>query len=181
MTSFAFFRITKANRYALAASVMLLATTLGGYAASVAEESELKAAFVYNFTLFTTWPQTSRNLRMCILGNVSYATQMETYNNRNVYGATVLVEPVQSANEARNCQVLIIGVSEHEQLGNINKALKGAPVLTVTESGNFNPDAVHILLIKHNDRMVFDINQTAATAAGLSLSFKLLKLARKVY
>jgi len=54
-------------------------------------------------------------------------------------------------------------------------------VLTITEAGNFNPDAVHILLIKHNDRMVFDINRTAATAAGLSLSFKLLKLARNVY
>jgi len=86
---------------------------LGGYAASVAEESELKAAFVYNFTLFTTWPQTSRNLRMCILGDVSYATQMETYKNRNVYGATILIEQVQSANEARSCQVLIIGVSEN--------------------------------------------------------------------
>lgn len=181
MTKFVFFYISKANQYALAVSAMLLAATFGAYAASVAEESELKAAFVYNFTLFTTWPQTNRNLRMCLLGDVSYAAQMETYKKRNVYGATILIEKVQSANEARTCQVLIIGVSEHDQIGNINKALKGAPVLTVTEAGNLTPDTVHILLIKHNDRMAFDINQTAATASGLVLSFKLLKLARKVY
>lgn len=151
------------------------------FAADSLEVCQLKAAFIYNFTLFVTWPQSHHNLRMCVLGESSFLQQLQAYEGRKVNGAILSVEPTLTAYEARGCQVLVIGSSEQEQLGHIKKILEGAPVLTVAESGNFSTDSVHILLTKQNDRIAFDINQTAATASGLGLSFKLLKLARKVY
>lgn len=169
------------RRLFLLSLCLLLLVAAGARATTVAEEPELKAAFVYNFTLFTTWPQSVQSLRICVLGEAPFVQPLKRYEGRNANGAMVGVEHVKSALEARGCQVLFIDKSEHERIGAINKALAGAPVLTVTEEGNLNPQSVHILLVKDGDRIVFDINQATAAAAGLGFSFKLLKLARKVH
>lgn len=159
----------------------LMLAPLDAHAATVAEESELKAAFVYNFTLFTYWPKTVPALRMCILGDINYANDIKTYHGRNINGTELTVERVLSAKEGIGCQVLLIHAKDQAEINSINQELNGAPVLTVMESGNFTPDSAKILLVKNNERMSFEINQTAATAAGLRFSYKLLKLARKVY
>ncbi len=160
---------------------MLLLPMGSALATDTIEICELKAAFIYNFTLFVTWPKNNNYLRMCVLGESTYFPQMKTYEGRSVNGATIRIERVTSADDARGCQVLLIGESEQDQINSITKKLKDSPVLTISESGNFSPDAVHILLTRHLDRMAFDINQTAAKASGLSFSFKMLKLARNVY
>lgn len=169
------------RRLFLPSLCLLMLVTAGARATTVAEESELKAAFVYNFTLFTTWPQSVQSLRICVLGEPTFVPPLKRYEGRNANRAMVGVEHVKSAQEARACQVLFIDKSEHERIGAINKALAGAPVLTVAEAGDLNPQSVHILLVKDGDRIVFDINQAMATAARLEFSFKLLKLARKVH
>lgn len=161
--------------------VLITLLTTNAHAASVAEESELKAAFVYNFTLFTTWPQTTPVLDICVLGGNTYLTLLKKYEGRIVNKATVQVKRVGSASEARGCQVLFIDSSEHEHIDNINRALQDVPVLTVAESGKLSPYSVIILLVRNQDRVTFEINQNAATDRGLTLSSKLLKLAGKVY
>ncbi|MEQ1602718.1 MAG: YfiR family protein [Methylophilaceae bacterium] len=153
-------------------------------AATVAEESELKAAFIYNFSLFTTWPKIDKNLRLCVLGAETYTSLLAKYEGRSVQGALIHVEQVASAQAARNCQLLFVDTNDQaneQTMDAINKALEGAPVLTVGESGKVNPASVMILLTQDNGRVAFEINQGAATGAGITLSSKLLKLAKKVH
>jgi hypothetical protein len=169
------------RRLFISSLCLLLLVVAGARATTVAEEFELKAAFVYNFTLFTTWPHAVQSLRLCVFGDNTFIQPLRRYEGRNANGAMVGVEHVKSAIDARGCHVLFIDKSEHERIGSINRALAGAPVLTVAEAGNLNIQSVHILLVKEDDRIVFEINQVAATASGIDFSFKLLKLARKVH
>lgn len=160
---------------------LLLLAPASAHAVTVAEESELKAAFIYNFTLFTNWPKANPHIRVCILGDIDYADDIKKYNGRSANGSKLEIESVQSAKEGTSCQVLLIHAKDQVEINYINKELGNAPVLTIMESGNFSPDSAKILLVRNNGRMSFEINQTGATAAGLSFSYKLLKLARKVY
>ncbi len=170
------------SRFLLAGTaLLLLVASFGARAASVAEEVKLKAAFVYNFSLFTTWPNMNHTLRICVLGGGTFVPLLKKYEGRQVQDAVVRVDQVLSAKEARACQVLFIDSSEHERIDSIVKELEGSPVLTVADYGKPSSNPVMILLTQDNDRFAFEVHQTAATAAGLSFSFKLLKLARKVY
>jgi hypothetical protein len=174
--------IKRLIRYARWPSLcLLMVATAGASAATMGEESELKAAFVYNFTLFTTWPQAIQSLRVCVLGEPTLVLPLKRYEGRSANGMMVRVDHVKSATEARSCQVVFIDSSEHENIGSINKVLAGAPALTVAEAGKVTAASVHVLLVRDDDRISFEINQTAAKASGLNFSFKLLKLARKVH
>ena len=103
--------------------LLFLPLAANAYAANKAEETELKAAFIYNFSLFATWPQSSPNLRLCILGADRYTALLSRYEGRIVQGATIHVEKVPSALEARNCQILFLDTEEQE-IEAINKTLK---------------------------------------------------------
>lgn len=164
----------------LFAMLMLLATTPTN-AATVAEEPELKAAFVYNFTLFTTWPQTNDPLSLCVLGESTYLPLLKIYNGRIVNGATLKVMQVDSALEALSCQVLFIDAIQLKNFSAIHHALEGLPILKVAESNSISPHSVDIAITPNNGRLQFEVDKTEAQESGLSFSYKLLKLARKVH
>ena len=140
----------------------------------------MKAAFIYNFTLFTVWPQARANLNLCVMGDGGYVDALSKYGGRKVLNATIHVQKINSAEDVRACEVLFLDHTQSPRVDQIRKALKGLPVLTVAELGISDPSEVMILLALDNNRVYFEINQNVATNAGLSLSYKLLKLARKV-
>ncbi len=144
------------------------------------EEIELKAAFIYNFSLFTTWPQAKDNLSFCVLGEGGYVEALAKYEGRKALSATIHVQQISAVDELRTCEVLFIDLSENARMPQIHQALKGLPVLTVAEYGILEPPGVMILLVHNHNRVAFEINQNSAKSAGLTLSYKLLKLAHKV-
>jgi hypothetical protein len=161
---------------------LLSLVSAGVHATPETEEAELKAAFVYNFTLFTNWPQQhEKKLYICLLGEISYASELNLYDGRSVNGATLKIAQVKSLSEAQSCQVLIPEIKDQAYINRIKKELNGLPTLIIAESGNYSPDSAHIMMIKNNNRIEFDVNQTEAKISNLSFSFKLLKLAHKVY
>jgi len=120
------------NRALLAGmGLWLLFAAFGAHAATVPEAPELKAAFIFNFSLFTTWPKMNQSLRICVLGEDTFVPLLKKYEGRQVQGATVRVDHVFSPQEARSCQVLFIDASEYEHIAAITSELQGMPVLTV--------------------------------------------------
>ena len=147
--------------------------------ATQAEEMELKAAFIFNFTLFTTWPHAKDHLLLCVLGDEKYDAPLGRYEGRKVFDATLNVRHVHEVEDGRACDVLFVDRSEYPRLDQVRKMLEGLPVLTVTDHGGATPSSM-IVLYRESNRVVFEIDRTAAANAGLAFSHKLLKLARKV-
>lgn len=159
--------------------LMLVSTSI--CAATLAEEPDVKAAFIYNFALYTEWPKPSSDLNVCVMGDDSLLTSMKKFEGRSAHGSNLRIESVTSANQARSCQVLFIGASEHGYIDQINKVLEDAPVLTVTDSGKLTSySTVIVLLVRNDEHLTFEINKSVATGKGLTLSSKLLRLASKV-
>jgi hypothetical protein len=70
--------------------------------------------------------------------------------------------------------------SEKEHLTQVINTVKDAPILTVGELPGFAPHGGIIGFVMEEGRVRFEINPKAAKRAGLTLSSKLLSLAKVV-
>lgn len=160
---------------------VLLALSAPAAAGAIAEEYALKAAFLYNFTLFTEWPGAAGGVRICVLGQDPFGGELDRYAGRETPKGPVRISRIESAREARHCQVLFIAASEHGRMAQIREELGDRPPLTITEANGFDRRMVMIVLVPVDSRVGFEVNLTAARQAGLNLNPKMLRLARGVY
>lgn len=146
-----------------------------------AAEAVLRAAFLYNFALYTEWPASApEGVTLCVLGQDSLGPALDALAGKHIAGKPVLVRRVNAVAQARTCQLLFIAPSEHEAMPAIVRALQSLPVLTVSEADSYPSDLPMIVLEPEGNRLAFQVNLTKAKAAGLQLSSKLLRLARTV-
>lgn len=148
-----------------------------------ASEVQVKAAFIYNFALFTTWPADAMPadapMVMCVTAEHPLQAALEKLTGKPVRGHRLEIRKINDGTVA-GCHVLVFDA----------RALNGirfdpaVPLLTVSDSPR-SPRAAGtpepmIALALHDDRVVFDIDSVAARQAHLQLSSQLLRLARSV-
>lgn len=148
-------------------------------------EAEVKAAFLYNFTKYVDWPSTAFQdaadpFRMCVVGSPDFVTTVENL----VKGETARARPIHVVTPApaqfSRCHILFIGAQEAQRAGAAMQAVATRPVLTVVESRTLFDQGSAILLVLEHSRVRFDINLAATERASLSVSAKLLRVARKI-
>jgi len=148
----------------------------------VASENALQAAFLYNFALFTEWPQPPGNhFNICVLASAPIFEALQPFKAKQVRGLPVDVTTIASVTQAHACQILFVGKSEHASIKNLARQLGQDPVLVVAEANSFDPQNVTITLVPQQGRIGFKINHTSAQASSLIISSRLLKLAQQVY
>src|SRR5215469_13662433 len=146
-------------------------------------EYQVKAAFLYNFGKFVEWPtndfaSTNAPLVIGIYGENPFGDNLSgVIRDKYINGHPVVTREV-SINDLKSCQILFIAQSEQKNINEIQRNLDGAGVLTVTENMSIE-SGVMIDFVLENDRIRFEINNTAAEKVGLKLSSKLLTLAIK--
>jgi hypothetical protein len=147
---------------------------------------QIEAAFIYNFARFVDWPtqvftDASSPMVIGVFGKNRFGTDLEqTISGKMIGGHPLQFRQCASLAEATNCQVLFISDSEKNHLSKIISGLSGASILTVSETDNFLAAGGMINLRIVDDKMRFDINNSAAKSAGLTISSKLLSLAVNV-
>jgi hypothetical protein len=72
---------------------------------------------------------------------------------------------------------LYISSSEENRLREVLAALDKSAVLTVSDIPRFSQRGGMIQFVQENNKIRFEVNLASATAAGLSLSSELLKVA----
>ena len=151
-----------------------------------AKEYELKAAYIYNFTKFTSWPITSfpdesAPLMIWVLGNERIAAALETLvKGHTSNGRPISVRAVPRASDREGLHVLYVDVSQDAKLTAVKAAFSSPGLLTVGESQRFADLGGAIRLIVEGERLQFEISSQATQRAGLTLSSQLLMLAKAV-
>ncbi|WP_420476059.1 YfiR family protein [Noviherbaspirillum sp. ST9] len=153
-------------------------------AAQPVPEYELKAAFVYNFALFTEWPADTAyeggSLNICINPASVLRQSLSGFGEKTVRGRRVAVRHLAALDSLRTCHVLFVDGSDRERWVQIKKGLGEASVLTISDDEEIGHDGSIVALAVDNNRIVFDVDTRAARQARLTLSSKLLRLARTV-
>jgi len=153
--------------------------------AGAEQEYLIKAAFLYNFAKFVEWPSAvfvdkTVPLGICVIGQDRFGNALGTLKNKTVEGRTIVARKGVKAEDIDRCHILFISTSERENLPQILKAIRGAPVLTVGDTDGFARSGVMINLVPIGSRIGFEINLSAVGATPLKISSKLLKLGRTI-
>lgn len=138
-------------------------------------EKELKVAFLYNFALYTEWPTPlADGITLCVFGRDNLGSALDALAGRQINGKPMAVRRLDGRADISGCHMIYIAATDAKL-----PSLRQKAVLSVKEAGN--PDFAIISLGREGNRLVFDVDNTNARAAGLALSSKLLRLARSVF
>ena len=182
------------NRARLAPAPWLVATALIACVSTAAAqptaarspeaslELEVKAVFLYNFAKYVAWPApqgTSQSIRLCVPANPEFlALVRAAVRDGVVDGRPLSAQPLDGLDGARDCDILYVGdASTLDAMAWIN-AVRGRQVLVVGDG--VLTDGLVIAFVRDQNRIRFDISRQAAARQGLSISSRLLGLARKV-
>ncbi len=148
-------------------------------------EYRVKAAFVYNFARFTSWPDDAFTgpdspLTICIYGKDYFGNSFSQFTDKKIKDRDLDIKRVDILPDEPGCQILLISKSEKKALPQILKKLAGKPILLVSDIENFADLGGTIGLINHENKIRFAINLDTAQNDNLQISSHLLKLGQKV-
>lgn len=179
--------MSRALRWGSCAAALLLA--LAGTARAAAQddlELKVKAAFLFNFAKFTTWPPSKlkggdSNLLLCVLGASAIGAVLEdTVRGRSIAGHPIDVLQSPRPDDLRSCHIVYISATDDGRVAQELGSLANNGVLTVHEAGEAQSGGVIRFFLSDAGRVRFEVNVTAASREQLALSSKLLEVSRVV-
>ncbi|MDL2354046.1 MAG: YfiR family protein [Pseudomonadota bacterium] len=145
-------------------------------------EYQMKAAFVFNFAVFTEWPAAAlangAPLALCTYAGNELQPFLASLNDKVVNGHKIVVKTLAAAASLHACHVLVLDSADRKLWSRIKQTATEASILTVSNEPGIDDDGTVISLTFENRRIGFDVDLAAARQSRLTLSSKLLRLAR---
>src|ERR1700704_1304416 len=177
----------------IAVITMCLTLALGAKAqaldSSDSSEYLIKAGFIYNFAKLVEWPTTAfaqpdSPIVIGILGDDPFgATLDRIVADKKIDGRGFAVKRVKWSRDfkdLRDCNILFVSSSEKEHIESVIDAMKGLPILTIGDAPGFAKRGGIINFMLEDNKVRFEVNVEAAKHADLTISSRLLTLARIV-
>ncbi len=142
-------------------------------------EYKLKAAYLYNFASFTTWPEYDQQFDICIYGHSPFGKNLNRIRAKKVAGHPIRINYIETLNDLERCQLVFIA-QDGDTLKQVINHINGKPILTIADTPGALAKGVIINMVTVNKRVAFEVNLTAAKRNGLKISSKLLRLATTV-
>jgi hypothetical protein len=150
-------------------------------------EYQVKAAFLYNFGKFVTWPTNAfadayAPLVIGVVGdNPFHGDLRRLVANKKIDGHLVLVRTVAAAADVKGCHIIFVSEAAQKSPDALLVALRQPDILTVTENIEHLAGSDFIInFVRKDNRIRFQINMAKAGESGLKISSKLLPLAETV-
>jgi len=151
-----------------------------------APEYRIKAAFVCKFAGYVEWPAQvfARPDSPIVIGVMAADAVVDelarTATGLSADGRPLVVRRLQRGEPVASAHLVYIANTEESRLPETLAALKGLPVLVVTESSRALALGSMINFVVVDDKVRFDIAPQAAEAGHLRISARLLGVARSL-
>ena len=150
-----------------------------------AEEYQIKAAFLYNFIKYVTWPSgafpaADSPYVIGVVGKDPFGDRLDELARQSLKGRLLKIVRLDSGAPLVSCHLLFVPDSEKKKWDQIFNRLGTAPVLTVGEGDRFALSGGVINFYTENNRVRFEINVDAARRAELTIDSAMLNLAKLV-
>jgi hypothetical protein len=146
----------------------------------------IKAAYLYHFAMFIEWPADAfpaagLPITIGVLGSDPFGSTLDaTIRGKKIDGRPLVVKQLQWNDDVRHSHILFVASSEAGRIAELSRRVEGRPILIVGETTDLAKRGAVINFRIDDGRVRFDINIEAAKRARLSISSKLLKIARIV-
>ena len=144
----------------------------------------MKAAYIYNFALFTEWPAdlvpASAPFVMCVLGDAAVGEALEqVVKGRVLAGHKMAVSRVARPETQGACHILYMSGVTVGQMTQLVAGLHDLPVLTISDLEGFTEAGGMAQFFFENGRLRFSVQLRSAEKARLRISSRLLTLATR--
>ena len=175
--------------------ILALSLSLGWTSETIAQVSDpsesseylIKAGFIYNFAKFVEWPsgafaEPDSPIVIGVLGTDPFGTILDRIvEDKKIGSRGFVVKRLKWGKDLRDlkeCKILFVSSSEKPHIDDFLQMVKGLPILTVGETPGFAERGGMIRFTLEDNRVRFEVNVEAARQAELSISSRLLTLAR---
>lgn len=154
--------------------------------AQTVEESQVKAAYLYNLAKFVEWPAAvfphpDDPVVICVVGDEHTGDVLgNSIHGKKANGRPIQMRPARSREEFKSCHILFVGFSEKDRIADVLHPLRGSSVLTVGQSPDFLPLGGMINLAHRDSTIELEIDPEVPNLVGLKVSSRLLFVARIV-
>jgi hypothetical protein len=175
----------------IAVITMCLTLALGAKAqaldSSDSSEYLIKAGFIYNFAKLVEWPTTAfaqpdSPIVIGILGDDPFgATLDRIVADKKINGRGFAVKRLKwskDLKDLKDCNILFVSSSEKEHIDSVVDSVKWLPILTIGDAPGFARRGGIINFTLEENRVRFEVNVEAAKNAVLTISSRLLALAK---
>jgi hypothetical protein len=154
--------------------------------AQTSDEYHVKAAYILNLARFVDWPAdvlpAGSPMTIGIVGDDPFGAALEeVLRGKSANGHPIQLRHLHWDDVLTPCQIIFISTSEEGHLPQILRFLGQSSVLTVSDIDRFSLRGGVIEFRMVGNRVRFDINREPAIAARLSISSKLLGVARAIH
>lgn len=160
--------------------LLLLPLLLGGATPPSMGEYDVKALFLYKFTRYITWPESTwgEEFRIGILGESEIRGPLETIADQEKVGdKPIVLKFWDTPEEIEDCHILFIARDRKLDPLVVRNQVGERPVLTVGEWKGYANEGIILNFVMKENKVRFELNQQALATAGLTASSQLLKLA----
>ncbi len=170
------------SRSSIVGGMMLVAAFIGTGLQATGQavlEYQLKAAYLYNFAKFVTWPGNEGGglFTICVLGRDPFGQILDdTVRGKSVRGQAIVLRRISRSEEPRGCQIVFADYGE-QYCRDVPVHSDWDGILLVGEGDAFARCGGMIALTLKDGRVQFDINVQAVSRAHLGVSSKLLQVA----
>jgi hypothetical protein len=172
---------------ALAALLLVPGATPIWAQASPTVEYQVKAAFLLNFAKFVEWPSDAFQsekapILFCVFRHDPFGSALdEILQGKTINNREVLARRINDPPDLKSCQLVFLSEPEDSHLPEVLSSLKSTSALVVGESDRFAERGGGIQFFLEEKRLRFAVNVDAVQKARLTVSSKLLALARIVH
>lgn len=149
--------------------------------------SDIRAAYLFNFTKFVSWPRPATGSAPDTLIIVvhddpaTFRVLQEVSRSAVSNGRPLVTRHVQSGDPIPTCHVLYVGKVNAREASRVLLTPAARAALTVGIAESFIELGGIIQMLEVRNRLVFDVDLGAAEARQLTISSAMLKVAHSVH
>ena len=180
------------HRIARVTAIVLLALIAVGRPAAAVDSSPrspeylIKAAYLYNFAMFVEWPAEAFRaadspIVIGIVGSDPFGWAIDRIvQDTRINKRRIVVERLQSNQDVRHCHIVVVSASDTARISELAQRLDGMAILIVGDTADAARRGGTVDFTVNDNKVGFEINLDAARRARLTISSKMLSLARIV-
>ncbi|TRZ97114.1 MAG: YfiR family protein [Rhodocyclaceae bacterium] len=167
---------------AMLAALLLALSGSCAWSVERGDESEVKAAVIYNLLLFVEWPAPKTpagSFRLCVLDDGALTSALRRHAGRAVQGRALEIQRISATpEELDTCVAVMVEAGNPDVLPRLGVLARSRALLVIGEGAGAVNRGAMIGLRTDGGRISFDIDLGAMRKGGLAPSSKILRLAR---
>jgi hypothetical protein len=139
----------------------------------IAQSYKLHSVYIYGFTRYVIWPDDHNegDFEIVVLGDTPMLEELKALAAAKKVGdRAIKITKINSAAEIKKCNILFIPSGSSGKLDDAVARIGNKSTLIITEEPGLGIKGSHINFIQKDGKLVFELNQSAASKHNLKIS-----------